>query len=98
MPDINPNPVLTSDSDGTLQFTNDAACQLQLDFKVEIVEGMLPSDHVGIVKACFLTNTPLNTQNTMCGRTFNWSYLPVDGIDVVYIYGHDITDFRKSHT
>jgi hypothetical protein len=98
LPDINPNPVLTSDSDGVLKFTNNAVSQLLIDFKVEAVSGILPADHVGIVKACFLTNTPLNTQTTKCGKTFNWSYLPVDGSDVVYIYGHDITDFRTGHT
>jgi hypothetical protein len=93
LPEINPNPVLTSNADGVIQFNNDAVSQLLLDFKLEEVEGMLPTEHVGIIKACFLTNTPLNTQNTMCGRIFNWSYLPVDGSDVIYIYGHDITDF-----
>jgi hypothetical protein len=98
LPDINPNPVLASDSDGALQFTNAATCQLLLDFKEEIVEGILPAGHVGIVKACLLTNTPLNIQNTKCGKTFNWSYMPVDGSDFVYIYGHDVTDFRTGHT
>jgi transcriptional regulator of aromatic amino acid metabolism len=92
LPDINPNPVLTANSDGAIQFTNDAVSQILLDFKIEKVEGMLPADHVGIVKACFLTSTPLNAQNTQCGKTFNWSYLPVDGSEVIYIYGHNITD------
>ena len=96
LPEVDPSPVLTANSDGALQFTNDAVCQLLLDFKIEKVEGLLPTDHVGIVKACFLTNTPLNVKNTQCGKTFNWSYLPVDGCEVVYIYGHDITDIRST--
>jgi hypothetical protein len=96
LPEVNPSPVLTADSDGVLQFTNDAVSELLLDFKLEKVEYMLPAEHVGIVKACFLTNTPLNVQNTKHGKTFNWSYLPVDGHEVIYIYGHDITDLRSN--
>ena len=94
LPEVDPSPVLTANSDGVLQFTNDAVNQLLLDFEIEKVEGILPADHVGIVKACFLTNTPLNAQNTKCGKTFKWSYLPVDGSEVVYIYGHDITEIN----
>lgn len=93
LPDINPSPVLTADSDGVLQFTNNAASQLLLDFQLERVKDMLPADHEGMVKACLLTNTPLTAQNQICGKTLAWSYLPVDGSDVIYIYGHDITDY-----
>ena len=96
LPDVNPSPVITANSDGAVQFTNDAVCQLLLDFQLEKVEDILPVEHVGIVKACFLTSTPLNVRNTKCGEIFNWSYLPVDGSDVVYIYGHDITDLSSS--
>lgn len=94
--EINPSPVLTANSDGAIQFTNDAVCQLLLDLQLDKAEGILPAEHVGIVKACFLTNTPLNVRNTKCGEIFIWSYLPVDGSDLIYIYGHDITDIRSS--
>ncbi len=93
LPEVNPGPVLTADSDGVLQFTNNAASQLLLDFQLERIEDMLPADHEGMVKACLLTDTPLTAQYQTCGKTLVWSYLPVDGHDVIYIYGHDITDY-----
>ena len=93
LPEVNPSPVLTADSDGVLQFTNNAASQLLLDLQLERVEDILPADHEGMVKACLLTDTPLTAQNQMCGKTLVWSYLPVDGSDVIYIHGHDITDY-----
>ena len=96
LPEINPSPVLSANSDGAVQFTNDAVCQLLLDFQLEKVEDLLSAEHVGIVKACFLTNTPLNVRSTNGGKTFNWSYLPVDGSELIYIYGHDITDLCSS--
>lgn len=95
LPEINPSPVLTANSDGAVQFTNDAVCQLLLDYQLEKVEDILPVEHAGIVKACFLTNTPLSVRNTKCGGTFSWSYLPVDGSDLIYIYGHDVTGLRS---
>jgi len=93
LPEINPSPVLTVDPDGVPRYINNAASQLLLDLQLERVQDALPADHEGLVKACLLTNTALNAQITMCDKTLVWSYLPVDGNDVVYIYGHDVTDY-----
>ena len=93
LPGINPSPVLTTDSEGEPQFINNAVSQLLLDHQLESAEDVLPENHRGLVKACLLTNTPLKENHSVNDRTLTWSYLPVDGSDVIYIYGHDITDY-----
>lgn len=93
LPGVNPNPVLTSGPDGTLRYSNYATSLLLLDLELDNVEDMLPQDHKGMVKACHATNTPLTAQHKIGERKLVWSYHPVDASDVIYIYGHDITDY-----
>ena len=93
LPEINPSPVITVGSDSVVQFSNAAASQLLLDLQLENVEDVLPTDHPGLVKACLLTNTPLTAKNRIADKTLVWSYLPVDGSNVIYIYGYDVSDY-----
>jgi len=93
LPGVNPSPVLTSNLDGVSQYINHAARQLLLELGVDDVKYMLPQDHKGLVKACHTTNTPLTKTHQVGRLTLIWSYIPVDASEVIYIYGHDITDY-----
>jgi len=93
LPETNPSPVLTSGLDGETGYMNHAATELLRELQLDSVEEMLPSEHKGMAKACHLTSTPLSLQHQVSGKTFAWSYHPIEGHDVVYIYGHDISEY-----
>lgn len=92
-PEINPSPVVTSDPLGDLRYTNSATALLLQDLGLENAKDLLPAEHQGLVKACHSTNTPLTKQHQIGEKVLSWSYHPVVGSDVIYIYGHDITGY-----
>ena len=92
-PQANPNPVLSSGPEGALKFVNPAASQLLRDLKLERLEDILPRNHPGLVKACLKTRTSLTDERKTAGRTIAWAYCPIDNSDVIYIYGHDVSDY-----
>ncbi len=92
-PKVNPNPVLSCGPDGKLRFVNPATSQLLQEFDLERLEDVLPGNHSGLVKACLGTRTSLTDERKTAGRTIVWSYCPVDDSDVIYIYGHDVSDY-----
>ncbi len=95
-PEINPSPVITSDPYGELRYTNSATSLLLLDLGLDNIKDLLPDEHKGLIKACHSTNTPLTKQHQAGEKILSWSYHPVAGSDVIYIYGHDITDCHSS--
>jgi hypothetical protein len=64
------------------------------DLGIEAVGEILPRNHKELVKACLTTNAPIIRERKVGGRTIIWSYHPIDDSDLIYIYGHDITDYH----
>jgi hypothetical protein len=64
------------------------------DLGIEDVGEILPHNHKELVKACLTTNAPIIRERKIGGRTIIWSYYPIDDSDLIYIYGHDITDYH----
>jgi hypothetical protein len=93
LPEVNPSPVITAGPGGTTRYANNATLLLLLDLGLDSVEALLPPDHKGMVKACHSTKTPLASRHQVGLKIFTWSYHPVVDSDVIYIYGHDITDY-----
>ena len=92
-PCANPNPVLSTELDGTLQFVNPATSHLLEELNLENVEDLLPNNHKGLVKASITTGTPLSESRKVANRTFVWSYQPVESGGKLYIYGHDVSNY-----
>jgi hypothetical protein len=93
--EANPNPVLSSRSDGVLQFVNPATSRLVRDLELESVEDILPSNHKELVSNCLKTGTRLTNEHKAGGRNLVWSYQSADDKDVIYIYGHDVSDYQS---
>jgi hypothetical protein len=93
-PKANPNPIFSSGKDGVPRFMNHATSQLLQDLELESTEDILPHNHLELVHACLNTNTPIIRERQVSGRTIIWSYYPIDESDLIYIYGHDITDYH----
>lgn len=96
LPTANPNPVLSTDSKGKPGFANPAILHLLGQLKLDNVMEILPDNHKNLVMACLKTSTPLTEERIVEGRTIVWSYHPVPTSDVVYIYGHDVSDYRSN--
>ncbi|MFV2005742.1 MAG: hypothetical protein ACC650_11070, partial [Gammaproteobacteria bacterium] len=96
LPEINPNPVVTSGPDGKTHYANNATLLLLLDLELDEVEDLLPQSHKGMVKACYTTKTSLTIQHQAGEKTFIWSYHPVGVSEVIYIYGHDVTGYEAN--
>ena len=92
LPEENPNPVLTYNVEGKIQFANIAVTLLLNKLGQENVEDMLPVNHVELVAACFKTGLPAIEERQTGNRIIVWSYrLPLDG-EVINIYGYDVTN------
>lgn len=91
LPEANPNPVLSSGSDGTHYYANPAALRLCTSLKLKCVEELLPATHNELVKTCLNANQVQEAEHKVDGHIFLWSYLPTDNFNMVFIYGHDIT-------
>ena len=93
-PEANPNPIFSAGADGMPRHMNYATSQLIERLELESTEDILPRNHKELVKACLRTSAPLIRERKVSGRTIIWSYHPIDDSDLVYIYGHDITDYH----
>jgi AraC-like DNA-binding protein len=99
-PLANPNPVLSTNCDGVMDFLNPAVLHLLDELRLARVEDMLPRAHNELLKACSDSDTVLTDERKVGSRTFAWSYHK-DGVgDLVYIYGHDVSGYisRPSRT
>jgi PAS domain S-box-containing protein len=92
-PRVNPNPVLEFSANGSLTYSNNAACQLQYTLGVHAVEALLPTNYKQIVLKCLASRENHLREETVCsGRTIVWSFFPVNTSRVVHCYGNDVTD------
>ena len=91
----NPNPVLSSDPEGMLQFVNPAALKLMVNFELDKVDNLLPIGHKGLVQACLKTGITLTDESQLDGRNIVWFYQSADEDNVVFIYGHDVTSYMS---
>ena len=80
----NPNPVLSSDAEGILQFINPAVTDLMHDVEVKHADDLLPGNHNGLVKACLATGVTLTEECQLGSRNVVWSYQSIGKEDVVH--------------
>ncbi len=95
-PQTNPSPMIESDASGRVIFANPAAVELAGQLQVSAT-GLLAPTHAIIIEQCLAT--PARTQrveNVVAGRIIEWTYRPVDGGEIVRLYGTDVTDKRKA--
>ena len=93
-PRANPNPIFSAGADGVPRYMNYATSELLKKLELENTSDILPRNHKELVNACLKTSTPLIRERKVGGRTIIWSYYPIDDSDLIYIYGHDITDYH----
>jgi len=93
-PKANPNPIFSAGADGVPRYMNYATSELLKKLELENTEDILPRNHKELGNACLNTSEPLIRERKVGGRTIIWSYHPIDDSDLIYIYGHDITDYH----
>ncbi len=91
--ELNPNPVLEFVRDGNLTYSNHAALQMAQSLGKDHPRAMLPAETVSMVQMCLTTGqSKLRMETSIGGRTFSWSFFPVQQNQVVHCYVTDITE------
>jgi PAS domain S-box-containing protein len=95
-PELNPNPVLEFDQDGTLGYHSPAALAMARKVGAASLTEMLPPAASSIVRECLARGVPRLRQETTHGRNkLSWSYYPIASQQVVHCYVDDITDLQS---
>ncbi len=92
-PELNPNPVLEFNDEGSLVYHNPAAVGMAQRVGFAGLEQLLPPATRSIVVECLASGQPrLRLETKHSGHTLSWSYFPIAGQRVVHCYVGDITD------
>ena len=90
---LNPNPAMELNSDGSISYFNDAALKLSLAVGHSHPRSILPANTAEIVRECISTlRSRLNFETRNGSRTLSWSFHPMVGNSIVHCYVEDITD------
>lgn len=87
----NYNLELTVDESGSTKCINYAAYKLLDELELSFIDDILPSGHMGLIKACRMTNTLLTDKCKLENRNIIWSYQPDDDGSVVNVFGYETT-------
>ena len=92
-PRLNPNPVLEFSCDGTLTYFNAAAVEMAKALGREHPHDVLPPDAAAIARTCLASGQKrLGVESSHGGRTFAWSFFPIQPNQVVHCYVAEITE------
>jgi len=92
-PELNPNPVLEFNRDGSLAYQNPAAVSMARKLGQAGIEQLLPAGLAAIVSDCLASMQPrLRLETTHSRSKLSWSFYPIAGQQVVHCYVGDITD------
>ncbi len=97
-PANSPNVVMSINSEAEVLYMNLATEQQlrEIGIKNEDAIKCLPPNIRDIVQQCHLTGQGvLNIVNEMSGRTWTWSFHPVEGHNVIHCYATDITELIR---
>jgi class 3 adenylate cyclase len=90
VPGQNPNPVLRMTRAGRVVYANDASAPLRAALGTE-VGGELPADLVAGLLAAAAESPPRAIEAAAGIRTFSWLAIEVPELDLVNLYGTDVT-------
>lgn len=94
-PRENPNPVLSSDSNGAITYMNQSAEAILEKLQIGI-EAFLPPDHEPIIEACLASGRNRFGIEFPAGHDFfEWNYHPLAEQGIVHIYARDITARKR---
>jgi two-component system, cell cycle sensor histidine kinase and response regulator CckA len=91
-PRFNPQPVLEINAQGEVTYYNYAVRRLLESLKCRDVVDLLPENHRQIAAECIRRNRDAPDQIVRRGdHTFSWSFFSIVALDVVHVYGADLT-------
>jgi PAS domain S-box-containing protein len=96
-PELNPNPVLAFEADGSLSYANPAALVMAQKLGLDDVPALLPKETPRFVAACLQSGEPLLRLETAVGsHTVSWSFYPQIALQMVHCYAGDITERKRT--
>jgi PAS domain S-box-containing protein len=93
-PEINPNPVLSVEKDGTVLYSNTAGEPLLLEWGVSVGD-KVPSDIGDFVQRVISLNSPEKIEVEAGNRVYLVAFHPLPEEECVNIYGFDISDQKE---
>ena len=96
-PQENPNPILECNSDGNIVYANPAAQKIMYWGKGMPSLQILPENHKDLIRTCFKDQLNVREIEVKAqDRVYLWDYHPVPNLDVIHLYGADITNRKKA--
>lgn len=98
-PENNPNIVLSLSYDGEIEYINPCANQMLSDLSLDRKQMIkfLPADIEDIRRKCFIEQkTIIGVESAHLGRTFLWTFAPVERQRLLHCYAIEITERRKA--
>ncbi|MDL5053733.1 sensor domain-containing phosphodiesterase [Oscillatoria laete-virens NRMC-F 0139] len=93
---VNPHPIVACNASGEAIALNQAAQTLSQQLNIEIAQ-LFPRFHIQLVQACLASQQYRERiEVSFNQRTFRWLYQPCNRTEIVYLYGHEITDYKQS--
>ncbi len=96
-PELSPAAVIEFDAAGRISYWNRAADTMARQVQLTSVAGLLPADHPRMVRECRDSGEERHrVDNTVDGRTFSASFLPIGALGAVHCYVNDVTDEMRT--
>jgi PAS domain S-box-containing protein len=98
-PENNPDVVLTLNAEVEVLYKNPATLRIfkELDIPEDQVRRFLPDDIEHIVEQCLKTNQKMSDiEKQLAGKTWTWTFHPLQSQGIVHCYAFDITERIKS--
>jgi signal transduction histidine kinase/ActR/RegA family two-component response regulator/HPt (histidine-containing phosphotransfer) domain-containing protein len=98
-PENNPNVVLSLSYEGEIEYINPCANRMLTDLSLtrQQMIRFLPEDIAEIRRKCFIEQkTIIGVESAHLGRTFLWTFAPVERQRLLHCYAIEITERRKA--
>ncbi len=92
-PRESPHPILSSDYEGNIIYSNPATLQILEGLGLDLPEDILPKNHTELIKSCLNDKKSYhNLESKVKGHFFSWTYTPAPGSKAVHLHGFNISD------
>ncbi|MGK7902962.1 MAG: putative bifunctional diguanylate cyclase/phosphodiesterase [Hormoscilla sp.] len=91
-----PYPFVACDVRGKVVYVNQAITAIQEQLSIDMLADFLPAEHSTLVQSCLQTGNTIDMVERQVGdRVWSWSYQPLPKMSQVYLYGFEVTAYKR---